>query len=320
LAPRVTVLMPTYDGARYVREALETALSPAQGFDGLEVVVVDDASTDGTPDIVEGIAAADPRVRLFRNEKNLGIVGNWNRCCELARAPYLIFLHQDDRHLPGIYARTAAVLDREPAVRYVHVRTRLIDGEGRVTSEAWLDDERHRRDFVAGAGDYFPTAAAKDPVLMPGALFRRETFERAGPFSTRFAFAPDYFFWLRGLLEGPIAYLAEPLAEYRFHATQLSARFQKAVAREERIRAAALALDEGVARGLIPPAAAREARAHLARRSLKAARACAREQPDLARTLLRRAYEMRPLSRLSVEALVARTRLAFARRKEAGAT
>src|SRR5690606_18559170 len=100
----------TYNGARYLRECLDGIVS--QTFGDFEVVIVDDASRDDTLDIVNEYAARDTRFRLYRNEQNRGLVGNWNRCLELAEGEWIKFVFQDDtidcRCLETLLARSPA--------------------------------------------------------------------------------------------------------------------------------------------------------------------------------------------------------------------
>ncbi|HLJ75313.1 MAG TPA: glycosyltransferase family 2 protein, partial [Thermoanaerobaculia bacterium] len=92
--PGVSICLPTYNGSRYLRECLASALAQTHG--DFELVVVDDRSTDETMDIIRDVAHADSRVRVFENDANLGLVGNWNRCIELSSAPWIKFVFQDD--------------------------------------------------------------------------------------------------------------------------------------------------------------------------------------------------------------------------------
>ena len=125
--PRVTVLMAAYNGAKLIGESLDSLL--AQGFADFEVVVVDDASTDATADVVG--AYADPRIRLLRNPENLGVVGTRNRAYAAARGEYIAILDQDDLSRPGRLAAQVAHLDSHPASALVATDIDIIE-EGRL--------------------------------------------------------------------------------------------------------------------------------------------------------------------------------------------
>ena len=94
MKPPISVCVPTYNGMKYLRECLDSIL--VQSFENFEVIIVDDQSADGSVDLLSEYAAQDERIRVFRNPQNLGLVGNWNRCLDLASAEWIKFVFQDD--------------------------------------------------------------------------------------------------------------------------------------------------------------------------------------------------------------------------------
>jgi glycosyltransferase involved in cell wall biosynthesis len=92
--PLVSICIPTYNGERYLRKCLDSAIS--QSYCNIEILIVDDKSSDATLSIVNEYASRDDRFRVFSNEINLGLVRNWNRCIELAKGEWVKFLFQDD--------------------------------------------------------------------------------------------------------------------------------------------------------------------------------------------------------------------------------
>ncbi len=110
--PRVSVGLPVHDGERYVADALGSILG--QTWRDLEVVICDNASTDATREICEAFAARDPRVRYYRNERNLGASPNWNRTFELSRGELFKWAAHDDVLCPNYIERAVAALDAEP--------------------------------------------------------------------------------------------------------------------------------------------------------------------------------------------------------------
>lgn len=111
---KATIGLPVYNGAATIAAAIDSLL--AQTLADFELVICDNASTDGTYEICRGYAAKDPRVRVFRNEANLGAVRNFARCVELASAGYFMFAAADDRWHPEFLAETAKILDEDPRV------------------------------------------------------------------------------------------------------------------------------------------------------------------------------------------------------------
>src|SRR4051812_42885322 len=90
----VSICIPTYNGEKYLKECFDSVL--AQTYANTEVIVVDDGSTDGTFKILEEYASKDNRIKLVKNSANLGLVGNWNRCLEIATGEWIKFAFQDD--------------------------------------------------------------------------------------------------------------------------------------------------------------------------------------------------------------------------------
>lgn len=126
--PRVTVGLPVYNGARYVRGCVERVL--AQTLGDLEVVVSDNASTDGTEAIVRELAARDARVRYHRHPENLGAAGNFNSLVPMARAPLFKWLAHDDVIEPTYLAECVGALERHPRAVLAQSAGRIIDRDG----------------------------------------------------------------------------------------------------------------------------------------------------------------------------------------------
>lgn len=127
-APLVTVGMPVYNGEAYLADAIESVLAQTMG--DLELVVCDNASTDGTEAIGRDFARRDARVRYCRNATNLGAAPNYNRAFALGRGRYFKWLAHDDRILPAYLARTVAVMEERPQVVLCNTVVDVIDDQG----------------------------------------------------------------------------------------------------------------------------------------------------------------------------------------------
>ncbi len=131
--PRISVGLPVYNGAAYVAQSIDSLL--AQTRDDFELVVCDNASTDGTEAICRAYAARDPRVRYHRNPRNQGVGYNHRRAFELARGEYFRWAGADDVAHPRLLERCAAALDEHPAAVLAYPRTLLIDAAGAAIEE-----------------------------------------------------------------------------------------------------------------------------------------------------------------------------------------
>jgi glycosyltransferase involved in cell wall biosynthesis len=210
--PEITVCIPTYNYAHYLGAAITSVLE--QSYPHFELLIVDDCSTDATDAVVAGFD--DPRLRFVRNERNLGIVGNWNRCLELTRTPFVALLHADDLYLPQMLERSLAVLRAQPAVGYSYSAFYQIDAQGQRT---WLE-QPFPEDHVWPGEREFRHHLVRQYVQCPTVVLRRAVFEHVGLFVEHplLLTAYDWEMWLRIQLAGyQVAYHAEPLACWRWH-------------------------------------------------------------------------------------------------------
>ena len=123
--PRVSIGMPVFNGEKYVAEALESIL--AQTYSDFELIISDNASTDGTDEICRGFAARDRRIRYSRNGQNLGAAKNYNRVFELSSGEYFKWASYDDVLGPEFLARCVDILDRDSSIVVCHAKTGRID-------------------------------------------------------------------------------------------------------------------------------------------------------------------------------------------------
>ncbi len=126
--PRVSIGLPVYNGENYLREALDSILS--QSFKDFELIISNNASTDGTADICKAYAAKDRRIRYFRNQTNLGAAKNFNRVFELSTGEYFKWAAHDDILTPDFLLKCVQRLDHDPAVILCYSKTKIIDARG----------------------------------------------------------------------------------------------------------------------------------------------------------------------------------------------
>ena len=127
-APKVTVALPVFNGENFIDQALQAIR--AQTFEDFEVVISDNASDDGTPDICMGHAVEDPRIRYFRYDDKVGAGHNFNRAFELARGEYFRWASHDDSTHPKFLEKCVEVLDHDPGVVLAHTKVEVIDALG----------------------------------------------------------------------------------------------------------------------------------------------------------------------------------------------
>jgi glycosyltransferase involved in cell wall biosynthesis len=204
MRPIASVVMPAYNTASWVHEAIQSVVS--QTFTDWELVVVDDGSTDGTGDVT--LSIKDGRIRIIR-QNHLGTAAARNAAIEATSGQYVAFLDSDDLWLPTMLEQHVRVLDHRPEVDLAFCWSAIIDEAGVTT--------RHMLKAAAG-----PTSF--EDILTTGAIsngscvvVRRQALEGAGPFDTNLRAATDFDMWLRiALLRADNVWcVPEALTKYR---------------------------------------------------------------------------------------------------------
>jgi len=131
--PKVSIGFPVFNGEKYIEEAIDSILQ--QTYTGLELILSDNASTDRTREICEAYVAKDPRVRYYRNEKNLGAAKNFNRVAELASGEYFKWHAHDDVIAPTYIAKCVDVLDKNPSVVLCYSKVKIINKNGEILED-----------------------------------------------------------------------------------------------------------------------------------------------------------------------------------------
>ncbi len=210
--PKISVCLPTYNGAKFLAEAIESVLN--QTIDDLELVIGDDGSADDTRSMVEGYAQKDSRISYFFNPKNVGYLRNTNQILKRCRGRFIKTFAQDDVFEPTCLAQMLAALEVHKNVSLVCVSRRHIDEQGKVIDvlHKFPDSgmrpgkemiKLYLREFLNRTGN---------PSQM---CFRRQ--ERVSAFNAAYYHSADTEFALRLLESGDFYYIAEPLLRYRIH-------------------------------------------------------------------------------------------------------
>ena len=237
VAPLVTVLLAVHDGERYLGAAVASALG--QTSSDLELLVVDDASTDRTPEILADVA--DARLRVIRNDERLGLAGSLNRGLDEARGEYVARLDADDVALPRRLEHQLARLRSSPRVGVLGSAVLEIDDGNRV-------GRLHQ--MPTGAGAVRWAALFSSPFFHPSVLVDRDLLERNGlRYDTSFEESEDYELWSRLLDVADGDNLPDPLVLYRVHAAQASQR-RRELQRECQLRVARRRIAAARARAL----------------------------------------------------------------------
>ena len=229
MTPAVSICVPVYNGAPYLAQCLDSIM--AQTFTDFELIIVDDCSKDDSVAIANDYASRDPRVRVESNTSNLGLVGNWNRCVELARGEWIKFVFQDDLIAPECVTKMVAA-GREGHVIVSCARDFIFEQDTsdddrryylkhqHVVERFWHDNdsmsaEEFSRAILQSIGD--------NPLGEPTCvLLHRSVFDDYGEFNTYLIHDVDLEYWTRVGSNAGVRHLNEVLATFRVHTKSMS--------------------------------------------------------------------------------------------------
>ncbi|HEY5234029.1 MAG TPA: glycosyltransferase family 2 protein [Verrucomicrobiae bacterium] len=215
IAPKASVLIPTYNYARYLPEAIESILG--QDYQDFELLISDDCSTDNSAEVIARYAAKDNRIRFHVHPANLGMVQNWNWCLSQARGEYVKFIFGDDKLLSSsAISQMAGLMESDPAISLVASASEVIDAHSRVieTRNYFQDGVWDGKKIIVRCLER-PANLIGEPTLV---MFRNPQDARG--YDSRYSQFVDMEMWFHLLENGKFGYLAETLCAFRQHAMQ----------------------------------------------------------------------------------------------------
>jgi hypothetical protein len=213
-SPLVSIGLPVYNAARYLREALDSLLG--QDYPHLELIVSDNASEDATEDICRAYAQRDARLRYYRNSRNMGMVWNFNRVFELARGEYFMWAANDDLRDARYVSECVAALQKRPEAVLCSTGIRFIDEDG---------NEIHEPPSVVGIRPVGKTARERLGQVVSAmhwtdlySLMRSDDLRKTRGVVS--AWGCDVILLVEMCLRGPAMLVPEPLFTYRRYRTK----------------------------------------------------------------------------------------------------
>ncbi|HVV94175.1 MAG TPA: glycosyltransferase family 2 protein [Hyphomicrobiales bacterium] len=211
-APAISVLLPVYNGERYLAEAVDSVLG--QSFGDFELILIDDGSTDGSPELIARYEAADARVRPLRLGRNLGLIGALNAALREARAPLIARMDADDISFPRRFAVQKAYLDDKPQCLAVSGSFITIDAEGATVGKYFTPGE-------ALEGNPWGVPPKEPYLPHPFLTVRREPVLKLGGYRMCLHSEDADLLW-RLAREGELGGVDEIVGKYRVHAQNVS--------------------------------------------------------------------------------------------------
>lgn len=209
--PLISILIPTYNRAQFLPDAISSALS--QNYPDFEVIVVDDGSNDETPDTVNKFS--DTRLRYFR-KKHSGAPATRNRCISEAKGEFLVWLDSDDMLQPDVLMSYADALTKTPDADVLYGDLIVTDAHFRPTSGV------HYQDWYGRNGDLLANLLHSNCIPNPGTIVRKSLYEKLGMYDESFRRAHDYELWTRFALKATFKRLPIKVVKWRWHDSNMS--------------------------------------------------------------------------------------------------
>lgn len=217
--PTWSVMIPTYNCAQYLGEAIKSVLAADVPTEHMQIEVVDDYSTKDDPEAVVREVGGG-RVAFHRQAENVGLSNNFNTCIRRSRGHLVHILHGDDRVAAGFYERVGAAFTCWTDAAAVFTRTFIIDEVGALEGLSDRIPEAEARPTRDARWMYY-----RNPLYTPSVVVRRDFYERHGGFRPELSHVADWDVWARAITSGGGVALNEPLADYRMfganHTSQL---------------------------------------------------------------------------------------------------
>jgi glycosyltransferase involved in cell wall biosynthesis len=204
---KISVIMPVYNTAQYVWEAIESVLS--QTFSDFEFIIVDDGSTDGSDKIIESYAQKDPRISFYKNDKNRWIAFTRNRLFSLVNTEIVATQDSDDVSRNDRFEKEYNFLIQNKNCGAVSSDTEIIDENGKII---WFRSYR---------SDIRNVLLKKNPLANPANMLRKSIFDEIGGYREWLDIWEDYDLWLRMYAKGyTLSVINEPLLKLRIRSGQ----------------------------------------------------------------------------------------------------
>lgn len=216
--PLWSIMIPTYNCERYLRETLASVLMQDLGPDLMQIEVVDDHSTSDDPmRVVE--EHGHGRVGFYRQHDNVGHIRNFETCLRRSRGRLIHLLHGDDYVWDGFYYKMQQAFEDNPEIGAAFCRHIFMDENGHWQKMSPLEQPEN-----GILSNWLERIAVQQHIQTPSIVVRREIYEKLGGFDSRLSWTEDWEMWVRIAAHYRVWYVVEPLAVYRMHSTSNTSR------------------------------------------------------------------------------------------------
>jgi glycosyltransferase involved in cell wall biosynthesis len=220
---KVSIIIPNYNHSAYLKQRIDSVLN--QTFTDYELIILDDASTDNSRDIINALTASHPEIKCHFNEKNSGSpFVQWDLGVSLAKGEYIWIAESDDFASEFFLEKTTRLLDLNSNVGMVFCEAKVYDEKNKI--EYYVSEKRTLLSRTKWTQDYLCNGTEEIENFLclvntisntSGVLFRKSKYLEAGLANHSMKYCGDWFLYIRILLNSDIAYIAEPLNNFRLH-------------------------------------------------------------------------------------------------------
>lgn len=214
VVPIISIILPVYNGERFISQAIQSIRQ--QSFTNWELIIIDDCSTDNTPDILKKYVQLDCRIKVFRNAQNCKLPQSLNNGFKLAKGKYLTWTSDDNLLKQHFLQEMSVFLDTHPETMFVYSDYDLIDENSKVIGT-----------YIAESPKMLPVKN----IIGASFMYRREVIDGIGEYDTTLFLIEDYEYWIRIYLKYNMACFNANLYQYRVHGNSLTAKKMSQVQR-----------------------------------------------------------------------------------------
>ncbi|MBA7489541.1 hypothetical protein ES702_00075 [subsurface metagenome] len=204
--PKITVVMPVYNGEKYLKEAIESILN--QTFTDFEFIIINDGSTDSSFEIIQNYE--DERIKIINNEKNIGLTKSLNKALKVARSEYIARQDADDVSLPNRFERQTRYFEKYPELALVGTSIYEIDENGNTIGKNIALTNPGIKNLLRG-----------NKFTHGSVMFKKKVIDRLGGYNESLKYAQDYELWLRIAKHYEVRNLPDTLYQLRSHSKKI---------------------------------------------------------------------------------------------------
>ena len=229
--PKVSIVLPSYNYAKYLDERIQSLLN--QTYQDFELIIVDDASTDNSVEVIKQYES-DPRIKTQFFSENSGLpYKRWNDGAAMASGDYILFAGADDSCVPTMLEKLVAKLNANPDVGIAYCQSMEMNSAGKLIRSMkkytdTLDHVRWNQDYLDKGINECRYLAIKNVIPnASAALIRRDIFQNLGGFDQDLKLIADWMLWSKILVVSDVAFIAEPLNYFRCHGGTVRSKMMK---------------------------------------------------------------------------------------------